>query len=231
MLKLIILDMDGLIIDSEPFWDIAESQVLTLHGLPHHLYDSSHTTGMRISDTINFWRTQHQLSGDDSEIESMILENISTLIKAEGKLLPGIRDLIVKAKSVGVIICIASSSPKELIKSVIDTFGLAECISEFFSSNDCVHGKPHPEVFMKALEFFDVKPSDSVVLEDSVSGVIAAKSASIKCIAIPSAMQFDDPRFSIADVKCVNANEALNHLMTDFVITNDVAGNKSDIEL
>lgn len=231
MLKLIILDMDGLIIDSEPFWDIAESAVLTEHGLPHHLYDSSHTTGMRISDTIKFWRTQHKLSGDDTKIESMILENISALIKANGKLLPGVRELIEKAKSFGVTICIASSSPNELIKSVIDTFDLSKYISAYFSSNDCVHGKPHPEVFMKAMAYFDCKSSDSVVLEDSVSGVIAAKSASIKCIAIPSAIQYDDPRFNIADAKCLNAAEALRYLMVEFDLTNGVISNNPAVNL
>lgn len=215
--KLAIFDMDGLIIDSEPFWDKAESQVLINSGLPVHQYDSVHTTGFRIADTVSFWAEACNLTEPNSVIENRIVDSINSMICERGVLLPGIAELMASLKRNNVNMCIASSSPVKLIDTVIDKFGLKEYILQRFSAEDCEYGKPNPEIFIHVMKEFGVVPEDTVIFEDSVSGVIAAKSARATCIAIPETLKLEDQRYSIADHVCVDGHEALKVMGREYL--------------
>jgi HAD superfamily hydrolase (TIGR01509 family) len=206
--ELAIFDMDGLILDSEPFWDIAESQVLISSGLPEHQYDSVHTTGFRISDTVAFWAEACHLAEPNDVIAQKIISTIGELIRQRGELMPGIRELLSSLQEAGVDICIASSSPMKLIDTVVEHFDLSAFVSRRFSADDCAYGKPNPEVFLNAIHAFGVAAENTLVFEDSVSGVIAAKASRSQCIAIPEPSAFRDPRFSIADFVCADAHDA-----------------------
>ena len=85
----------------------------------------------------------------------------------------------------GLPIAIASSSSREMIESVLDKFGLADKVQLIHSAHDETHGKPHPTVYITTAKELGVHPNHCLALEDSVNGVLAAKAAKIKCIAVP----------------------------------------------
>jgi sugar-phosphatase len=88
-----------------------------------------------------------------------------------------------------------------MIHELVDHFGITHYFDVITSADVVDLGKPHPAVFLHCANELGSKPNQCLVLEDSVNGMIAGKAARMKVIAIPDEMHFDDPRFSIADLK------------------------------
>src|SRR5690606_29822710 len=102
---------------------------------------------------------------------------------------------------------LASSSPFRMIEELITHFGLTDYFDCIVSADSVAFGKPHPGVFLYAAQQLNAAPHQCLVLEDSMNGVIAAKSARMNVIAIPDTLHFDDPRFSLADIKLRSLEE------------------------
>jgi sugar-phosphatase len=96
-------------------------------------------------------------------------------------------------------IAVASSSSLAIITAVLEKFGVSELMDAVHSAHDEPYGKPHPAVFLRTAETLQVHTDNCVVFEDSPNGVIAAKAAKMKCIAVPDPANLNDKRFGIAD--------------------------------
>lgn len=196
---LIIFDMDGVILDSEPLWDIAEFKVLNKYGLSKDAYDSNLTTGFRLQDIVAFWKTKCDLNAENKTIEDEIVDELNILIQRETQPMPGVIDLIQFFASQDIKMCIASSSPNKVIENVVNLFDIKRYFTSIHSAQDCSIGKPNPEIFIKAINHSGVRSQDTLIIEDSVNGVIAAKSAQCKCVAIPPTDSMHDPSYCISD--------------------------------
>lgn len=204
--KAIIFDMDGLLIDSEPYWKIAEKEVFGSLGL--QLTDDllRQVMGFRLTEVIQYWYTYQPWENPDfSKTELVILQNVKDKIMRFAEPLPGVFEVIAFGTANQIPMAIASSSPMELIMAVVEKLGIEKDIQVFCSGSDEPYGKPHPGTFITAARKLGIKPEDCLVLEDSINGVIAAKAARMKCIAIPETATFNDPRFAIADMKVPTA--------------------------
>ena len=104
------------------------------------------------------------------------------------------------ARSLGLKVAVASSSSEELIAAALDRLGLRG-LDAVRSAAPETYGKPHPAVLLSTARELGLDPTACVVLEDSLNGVIAAKAARMRCVAVPEADQLEDPRFAIADVR------------------------------
>lgn len=100
----------------------------------------------------------------------------------------------------GVPMAVASGSPAAAIDTSLHTVGLDELLPVRVSVDQVAAGKPAPDVFLAAAAQLGVPPEHCVVIEDAVPGVLAAKSAGMRCIAIPSVTEPLDPRFEQADL-------------------------------
>ncbi|MDP2693161.1 MAG: hexitol phosphatase HxpB [bacterium] len=208
-LQAIIFDMDGLLIDSEPLWFEAEKEVLHKVGIYLDEEMVKRTRGLRIDEVVDYWHKQNKWeSPSKEEITNNILNTIIAMVLQKGKLLPGALDTIELAHNLVGKVCLASSSHIALISAVLKKFDL--------NSFDCVHsaeseikGKPDPAVYLTTCKKINVDPKNCLALEDSVFGVQAAKSAGMKCIAIPAKEEWNDERFNIADLK-LNSLEDVN---------------------
>jgi sugar-phosphatase len=104
-------------------------------------------------------------------------------------------------------LALASSSAQRLIDAVLQKLYLTDTFEVVCSAQDEPYGKPHPGVFITTAGLLAVPRERCLVLEDSPNGVLAAKSAGMKCIAIPDPHHFDDPKFCISDFKLRNLSE------------------------
>ena len=202
MTKAIIYDMDGLLIDSEPYWRKGMIQVLGSVGLNLTEEQCAATTGLRFDHVLEYWYGRNPWTGKTvTQVHDEVLNYMERAILHDAPLLVGVIESIAQYKREGYKLAIASSSAMRLIKACIHRLNGDELFNAVVSAEHEEYGKPHPAVFLAAAKALSVSPLDCVVLEDSMMGVIAAKAARMKCVAIPAPENYDNPKFAIADWK------------------------------
>lgn len=207
-IKAAIFDMDGLIIDSEPLWRNAEISAFGSVGVALDENSARETTGMRCDEVVAHWFNKYPWQNPTrKEVERIILDKMVLAIKEKGKALPGIHETLGFFRSNSLPIGIASSSPQRIINTVVDKFEIGKYLSLVHSADDEEFGKPHPGVFIGAAKRMNIRPMNCLVFEDSINGIIAAKAARMKCIAVPAIENFDNPKIQIADFKVRSLEE------------------------
>lgn len=202
MINTVLYDMDGLLLDTEPLWGKSMLQVAEKHNIPITRERFKETTGLRIYEVTEYWSIKYPWEGKGhQEVAEEILDDIIASSKANAGILKGVPESLELLKSNNYKIGLASSSPQRMIDALVDHFGLSGYFDNISSADVVAMGKPHPGVFLHCAEALGSKPIECVVLEDSVNGMIAGKAARMKVIAVPDALHFDDPRFSLADAK------------------------------
>ena len=200
MTKAIIYDMDGLLIDSEPFWRTSMIKVLATVGLHLTEEQCAATTGLRFDHVLEYWFDRYPWDSKSIvEVHEEVLDEMEHAIMHEAEILPGVFESIELFRSRGYKLAIASSSAMRLIKACVKRLNGSEIFDAVISAEHEEYGKPHPAVFIKAAKELKIHPLDCIVLEDSLMGVIAAKAARMQCVAIPSPENYDNPKFAIAD--------------------------------
>ncbi len=203
-----IFDMDGLLIDSEPLWRRAEQEVFLPLGLSLSDEDCATTTGMRIDEVVRHWhRRQPWQDRSVEQVSQDILSRVGELIAAEGEELAGVRATLERLDERGIRLAVASSSPRQLIDAVLERLGISDCFEGVFSATEEAFGKPHPAVYLSAARSLEVEPGECLAFEDSAAGVRSAKAAGMTVIAVPTAADFDDPAFDLADLKIASLEE------------------------
>ncbi len=194
--------MDGVLLDSEPLWHEAEIKVFATVGLNLTVAMCLETTGTTVDEMITLRFRRHPWEGKtQEEVMHEIVDAVELLILERGELLPGVKDSIAYFQRKNLPLALASSSPVQLIDASLKKFTLQHSFRIVHSAEHEEYGKPHPAVFLSTARRLYIDPMHCVVIEDSVNGLIAAKAAKMKTIAFPAAQQFDDERFSIADIK------------------------------
>jgi sugar-phosphatase len=200
MADAVIFDMDGLLIDSEPFWRLAEVDVLSAVGVPIDDDLARLTTGLRTDEVVEHWYRQYPWEGPTKqEISAQIIRGVMDLVSARGEALPGVGDVLEGLAAAGYPMAIASSSASNVIAAVLERLGIGGYFRVVQSAEHEPYGKPHPAVYIEAARRMDVHPTRCVALEDSPNGVLAAKAARMRCIAVPDHALAHDRRFLIAD--------------------------------
>lgn len=202
MIEAVIFDMDGLLIDSEPLWRIAETRAMNAIGVPMVEEDGFLTMGLRTDEVVEFWYARHPWSEPSKrEVEGAIVGNVIALIEERGAALPGAVEAVRAAHAAGYAVGLASSSAMEIIEAVLEKIGLRGDFAVLQSAEHEPYGKPHPAVYIECARRLAVSPANCLALEDSPAGVLAAKAAKMTCIAIPPHELRDDHRYCIADLQ------------------------------
>ena len=197
----IIFDMDGLLVDSEPLWRIAEIVTLSAVGVPITEEDAVQTTGLRTDEVVELWYARYPWPDPPrKEIEARIITRLIALVRERGELMPGVIETLQAVSGAGYPLAIASSSVSEIIAAVLDTLGIASYFQVAQSAEHEPYGKPHPSVYIEAARRLDIAPWRCLAFEDSPNGVIAAKAARMPCIAVPDPALADDRRLQAADL-------------------------------
>jgi mannitol-1-/sugar-/sorbitol-6-/2-deoxyglucose-6-phosphatase len=201
----VILDMDGLLIDTEPVWRIAESAVFAELGISLSESDLLESTGQPIDELIRNWRKRRPPDSarsselTDAEVAERITDHVIAHVMTQGQPMPGVTAAIARFERYGLALAIASSSPLQLIDAVCDRLGLAG-IPVRCSGLDETQGKPAPDVYLTAAYRLGVAPTSCLAMEDSPHGIASAKSADMRCVAVPDPLLAADPRYCEADL-------------------------------
>jgi beta-phosphoglucomutase-like phosphatase (HAD superfamily) len=196
-----IFDMDGLLIDSEILWHEAEIEILGALGVPLAAEGCRSTKGMFVGEVTEYWHGRCPWAGPTpAEVAVTIVDRVIALVLAKGELKPGAEHAIALCAERGLPLAVASSSQYRLIETALDHFGLRRHFALIHSAEDEAYGKPHPAVFLTAASKLGAEPRRCLVWEDAPAGVLAAKAASMACIAVPEQGEGHHPAFGLADL-------------------------------
>lgn len=205
---LVIFDMDGLLVNSEPCWKQAEKEVFTLYGL--HLTDEllTQVMGFRLNEVVKHWYNYKPWPNPDfAAVEKQIFTRVKQLIIANATAMPGVYETLELLAKHNYKLALASSSAMELIEVVLTKLQISHYFSFVCSAQAVEFGKPHPAIFLHVAQQLQVDAEKCLVFEDSINGVIAAKAARMKCIAVPEYHACSDVRYAIADKKLTSLLE------------------------
>jgi HAD superfamily hydrolase (TIGR01509 family) len=197
----VVLDMDGVLIDTEPVWRAAQSAVFAGFGVALSDRDLLDSTGPPIEELIPVWRRRAREASrpTDAEVAGLIVDRVIAHVTARGRPMPGVTAAIALFERCGLRLAIASSSPLRLIDAVCDRLGLTR-ITVRCSAMDEARGKPAPDVYLTAARRLGVGAAGCLALEDSPAGIASARSAGMRCIAVPDPLLAADPRYREADL-------------------------------
>jgi beta-phosphoglucomutase-like phosphatase (HAD superfamily) len=199
-LQAVVFDVDGILIDSEPFWRESEIEIFGRHGLRLTEQECMLTTGMRIQEVTRYWFERRPWKGGSTEeLAADILNGVIERIRDRGIPMPGLFDAIRLFESRSLRLALASSSPFSLIDAVVDRLKIRPHFEAICSAENEVRGKPHPDVYLSAARKLGLAPGQCLAIEDSIAGVTSAKAAGMTCIAVPLPELRGDPRYSPAD--------------------------------
>lgn len=209
-IKAVIFDMDGVIIDSEPLWRRAMIKSFTEIGIPFTENDCRITTGLRFKEVIAFWFNKYGITSVSIDaFDETVISQLCILIETEGKPMPGVMQTLTYLKANGYKTGIGTSSSVRLMNTVVHTLKLQAYFDVLCSAELMRYGKPHPEVYLTCAGQLQVNPQECLVIEDSVNGIVAGKSAQMKVLAIPDAENKHNPKFSLADYMLHSMDELL----------------------
>jgi mannitol-1-/sugar-/sorbitol-6-/2-deoxyglucose-6-phosphatase len=208
MIKAVIFDFDGIIIESEPLWMEAEIEVFKSVGvhLTHEL--CRQTTGLNTRDSIRYWFDIYQWTEkSQSRIHQEIMEAMQTLILERADLKEGFPEVLQLIVSKGLPLAVASASPLKLIATALKKFQLFRYFTIINSGDDEEEGKPHPALYLGAARKLGIEPVHCLAFEDSFNGAISAKAARMKLVAVPDIHDFNTTRFDFADLKIASLKD------------------------
>ena len=190
MLKALIFDFDGLILDTETPEYLAWQAMYQEHGfeLPHEEWGKI-IGGYGLS---NFDAAEHLALLSQGRLDSVSLRARHKLecgaAIARESVLPGVLDYIHEAKRLGLKLAIASSSPHSWVDNHAKRLGIFHYFDKVICSDDVEVGmvKPNPDLFLLALNQLQVQKEAAVIFEDSPNGVLAANRAGIEVVAVPN---------------------------------------------
>lgn len=182
--KAIIFDMDGVIIDSEKIWRQAENEIFSSLGVIISDENSEITKSMTTNEVTKFWYNKFPWHTYNLEtVEKMVISRVIQLIETENCEIKGVKEFIEKLKFMDFKIGLATNSPFVIIPTVLhklDIFHLFDVVS---SAEFETNGKPDPSIYLTTIAKLKVKPNLCIAIEDSYSGMLAAKRAGINVIA------------------------------------------------
>lgn len=200
MIKGVIFDMDGLLIDSEFLWYDSMIAVFGKVGLNLTYEKCRQSSGLRTSELVDYWYNKHPFNSlTKEEVINELLDAVIKLFRLKGEKMSGVDSVLKFVHEKEVKTALASSSSLKLIEAVLDKLELKNYFNEVCSAEFEEHGKPHPAIYLKAAKLLDLPVEECLAFEDSFNGVLAAKSAKMKCVCVPDKSQKDDPRFKICD--------------------------------
>ena len=186
MIQAAIFDMDGLLLDTEKYWDSARHMYAAEHGGHWVDADQEAVMGLNSREWARYMQRRFNIAlSEEAIIEAVIERMIGMYQRSGAPLLPGATEAV-HALSQRVPLAVASSSPRRIIEVALETAGLRPAFQAIVSSDDVARGKPHPDVYLEAARRLATPPEACLALEDSTNGLLAAQAAGMTVIAVPN---------------------------------------------
>lgn len=182
----VIFDLDGVLVDSEIWWDEVRQAFAEAHGRVWGEADRLAVMGANSRAWARTMRTRLGLDLDERAIQDAIVHGVVARYRHEGP--PMIEGAVEAVRRIAADrpVAIASSAHREVIDAALEATGLGDVFDVVVSSDEVAHGKPAPDVYLAAAERLGVAPERCLVVEDSFNGVQAARAAGMTVVLVPN---------------------------------------------
>ncbi|WP_134705014.1 HAD family hydrolase [Ammoniphilus sp. YIM 78166] len=185
MIKAVVFDFDGLIIDTETVWYEAYKEVFQEHDLHLPMDEFLKCIGTDIDFLAEYFQGEIDAKEKRAAITAKAAEKHTKKMKwvnTRG----GVREYLAEAKQLGLRIGLASSSSKDWVEGFLKQLDILHYFEVIRTREDVTKVKPDPALYLSAIEALEVKSYEAVAFEDSANGAKAAKDAGLKCVIVPN---------------------------------------------
>jgi HAD superfamily hydrolase (TIGR01509 family) len=181
----VLWDMDGTLVDTEPYWMRCEFALAEKYGGSWTQEDALAVVGGDLIDSATYMREHMGIDRTPLQIVEELLDGVVELVEREVPWQPGAKELLAELRARGVPCALVTMSWRRFVEPVLralpdGSFDVLVC------GDEVAHGKPHPEPYLRAAELIGCAPADAVAIEDSPTGADSASAAGCQVLVVPS---------------------------------------------
>jgi len=195
-IRAVIFDLDGVLADSEPWWNKIDAQLLAEHGVNYSGEYHRNVLGVSYRLAVEFYRKAFGLSASIEELMRRRGEIATEFFANHIGLFPNVKDVLQHLRDMKLHLAVATSSVSASARPFLDRHQLTKYFEVIITGDEIERGKPAPDIYLWAAEKLGVAPDECLVIEDSLSGVAAAKAAGMRVAAIPDTRFVDSAAYS-----------------------------------
>jgi len=207
LIEAVVFDLDGLLLDTEQVWDAVREQLVRERGGRWHDRAQADMMGMSSLEWSRYMHERLGVADAPGEISAEVVRRMQERYRERVPLVAGPREAVQRPAARWPL-GLASSSNRPLIDLALELGELAPFFRATVSSEEVKRGKPAPDVYLEAMRRLGVEPERAAAIEDSRSGILAAKAAGMRVVAIPNAhFPPDGETLEQADAVLASLNE------------------------
>lgn len=185
MLSAVIFDLDGLLADSEPWWNQIDAKLLSEYGADYHGEYHREVLGVSYALAIEFYKKAFRITAPADEMMKRRGEIATEFFADRVGLFPSAKEVLQELREMNLALGVATSSVGSSARPFLDRHQITRFFDVIITGDEVECGKPAPDIYLAAARKLKVTPGDCLVVEDALSGIAAAKAAGMRVVAIP----------------------------------------------
>jgi HAD superfamily hydrolase (TIGR01509 family) len=191
--RAIIFDLDGVLADSEPWWNQIDAKLLAEYGVTYRGEYHRNVLGVSYRLAVEFYKNAFHISAPVVELMRRRGQIASEFFANRVGLFPSAKTTLEELRQMKLRLAVATSSVSASARPFLERTGIGSSFEEIVTGDEVARGKPHPDIYLRAAEKLGAPADACLAIEDALSGVAAAKAANMRVAAIPDS-RFVDAR-------------------------------------
>jgi HAD superfamily hydrolase (TIGR01509 family) len=192
-IRAVIFDLDGVLADSEPSWDDIDAKLLSEYGVAYRGEHHREVLGVSYKGSVEFFKKTFGIAEPTEELMKRRGEIATEFFANKIGLFPHVKEVLEELRDMRLRLAVATSSVSASARPFLDRHQLTSFFDIIITGDEIERGKPAPDIYLRAVEKLNITSAECLVIEDSLSGITAAKAAKMRVAAIPD-RRFVDPR-------------------------------------